>query len=165
MIREVTEQLPRVRSLMGDLGEDPVNGKVVSAMYLSLGEAARRQIIDSIPHTILWALKASVLIQMCTDCFLKKRNKTLDNHQSFSRMQEPGETLYEFRHALNSLAPKCDFRETTTTLALDMSILHMNKKKVQENFCTKPREPEQALDYATAFKEGVKRQKSCRGEN
>ena len=41
-----------------------------------------------------------------------------------------------------------------------MFILHMNNKKVQEKLCTEPREPEQALEFAIAFEEGVKRQKS-----
>ena len=34
----------------------------------------------------------------------------------------------------------------------------MNNKKVQEKFCTEPKEPEQALEFAIAFVEGVKRQ-------
>ena len=42
-----------------------------------------------------------------------------------------------------------------------MFILHMNNKKVQEKLCTEPREPDQALEFAIAFEEGVKRQKSC----
>ena len=40
-----------------------------------------------------------------------------------------------------------------------MFILHMNNKKVQEKLCTEPKEPEQALEFAIAFEEGVKRQK------
>ena len=40
-----------------------------------------------------------------------------------------------------------------------MFILHMSKKKVQEKLCTEPKEPDQALDFAIAFEEGVKRQK------
>ena len=41
-----------------------------------------------------------------------------------------------------------------------MFILQMNKKKVQEKLCTEPKEPDQALDFAIAFEEGVKRQKA-----
>ena len=36
----------------------------------------------------------------------------------------------------------------------------MNNKKVQEKLCTEPREPDQALEFAITFEEGVKRQKS-----
>ena len=43
MAREVTQQQTRVRSLMGDLYEDPANKKVISAIYISLDEAARKQ--------------------------------------------------------------------------------------------------------------------------
>ena len=38
--------------------------------------------------------------------------------------------------------------------------LHMTNKKVQEKLCTEPKEPEQALEFAIAFEEGIKRQKS-----
>ena len=41
-----------------------------------------------------------------------------------------------------------------------MFILHMTNKKVQEKLCTEPKEPEQALEFAIAFEEGIKRQKS-----
>ena len=51
MTREVTDQLPRKRSLIGDLYEDPANKKVVSAMHLSFGEAARKQIRDKFSKT------------------------------------------------------------------------------------------------------------------
>ena len=36
----------------------------------------------------------------------------------------------------------------------------MNNKKVQEKLCTEPKEPDQALNFAIAFEEGVKRQKA-----
>ena len=132
----------------------------MSVLYLSLGEAARKLFKDKYPHTTLWNLKVRELIQLATDCFQIKRNRTLDRHTFFSRMQQPGETLQQFWHTLNGLAAPCDFGEITKTLVLDMFILHMNNKKVQEKLCTEPREPDQALEFAIAFKEGVKRQKS-----
>ena len=61
---------------------------------------------------------------------------------------------------LNGLAALCDFREITSTLVLDMFILHMNNKKVQEKLCTEPKEPDQTLEFAIAFEEGVKPQKA-----
>ena len=57
---------------------------------------------------------------------------------------------------LNGLAAQCDKGEITTTLVLDMFILHMNNKQVQEKLCTEPNEPEQALE----FEKGVNRQKT-----
>ena len=60
----------------------------------------------------------------------------------FSRLQQPGETLSQFWHALNSFAAICDFGEITTTLVRDMFILHMSNKKVQEKLCMEPKEPD-----------------------
>ena len=160
LTRETTQQSPRVRTLLGDLDEDPANKKVISILYLSLGDAARKQFVDKHPHVALWNLKALELINLCIECFRKKRNRTLDRHRFFSRLQQPGETLFQFWHALNGLAALCDFGEITATLVLDMFILHMNNKKVQEKLCTEPKEPEQALEFAIAFEEGVKRQKA-----
>ena len=160
LTREATEQNPRARALLGDMDEDPANKKVVSVMYLSLGEAARKLFKDKYPHSTLWNLKVRELMQLAADCFQVKRNRTLDRHRFFSRAQQPGESLQQFWHTLNGLAALCDFGEITNTLVLDMFILHMNNKKVQEKLCTEPREPEQALDFAIAFEEGVKRQRS-----
>ena len=82
----------------------------------------------------------------------------MDHHRFFSRLQQPGETLSQFWHALNRLAAICDVGEITTTLVLDMFILLMSNKKVQEKLCTEPKEPDQAMDSAIAYEEGVKRQ-------
>ena len=92
--------------------------------------------------------------------FPDKKNRTLDRRKFFSRMQQPGETLQQFWHTLHGLAALCDFGEITKTLVLDMFILHMNNKKVQEKLHTEHREPDQALEFAIAFEEGVKRRKS-----
>ena len=160
LTRETTQQNPRVRTLLGDLDEDPANKKAISILYLSLGDAARKQFMDKHPHKALWDLKALELINLCIDCFRKKRNRTLDRHRFFSRLQQPGETLFQFWHALNGLAALWDLGKITSTLVLGMFILHMNNKKVQEKLCTEPKEPDQALEFAIAFEEGVKRQKA-----
>ena len=92
---------------------------------------------------------------------LPEKEKPLkQKHRFFSRYQQPGESLYQYWHALNGLAAQCDLGEITTTLVLDMFILHMNNKKVQEKLCTDHKEPEQGLEFAIAFEEGVKRQKA-----
>ena len=43
LTREAAQQNPGVRSLIQDLDEDPANERVISVMYLSLREAARKQ--------------------------------------------------------------------------------------------------------------------------
>ena len=125
--RATTQQTPVVRTLLGDLDEDPANKKVIGILYLSLVDVARKQIMDKYPHTALRDLKAQELINYCIENFRKKRNRTLDRHRFFSRLQQPGETLFQFWHALNWLAAMCDFGEITSTLVLDMYILHMKK--------------------------------------
>ena len=100
------------------------------------------------------------LLQLATDCFPVKRNRTLDRHKFFSTMQQPGESLQQFWRTLNGLAALCDFGEITNIIVLYMFILHMRHKKVQEKLCTEPCEPEQALHFAIAYEEVVKRQNS-----
>ena len=97
--------------------------------------------------------------------FLEEKNRTLGLHHFFSRMQQPRETLYMFWHALDGLAAPCDFGEMTTILVLDMFILLMTNKKIQEKLCAEPKEPEQALEFAIAFQEGTKMQKSYGTQN
>ena len=157
---EVKEQTPRVRALLGDMDGDPADKKVVSVMYLSLGEAARKLFKDKYPHTTLWNLKAREIIQLATESYHVKRNRTRDRHRFFSRIQQQGESLQQFWHALNGLAALCCFGESTNTLVLEMFILHMRNKKVQAKLCTESKDLEQALEFAIAFEEGVKRQKS-----
>ena len=45
---------------MGDPDEDPANKKVMSIMYLSLGEAARTQFMDECPNTALGVKGAAI---------------------------------------------------------------------------------------------------------
>ena len=59
--------------------------------------------MDKYPPTALWDLKAQKLINFCIQCFRKKRNRTLDRHRLFSRLQKPGETLFQFWYALNGV--------------------------------------------------------------
>ena len=46
LTRNADQQNPRVRALLGDLEEDPPNKKVISVIYLALGDAARKQFMD-----------------------------------------------------------------------------------------------------------------------
>ena len=69
LTRQTTQQTPRVRTLLGDLDEDPANKKAISILYLSLGDAARKQFMDKYPHKALWNLKARELINLWIECF------------------------------------------------------------------------------------------------
>ena len=54
LTRGANQLSPRVRALLGDLDENPANKKVISILYLSLGEHARKKFMDKYPHTALW---------------------------------------------------------------------------------------------------------------
>ena len=69
-------------------------------------------------------------------------------------MQQREETPHQFWQGLNGLAAVCDFGCITTTIVLEMFNLHMNNEKMQKNICTGSKEPEQALEIATAIEEG-----------
>ena len=92
LTREANQQNPRVRTLIGDPDEDPAIKKVISVMYLSLGEAARKQFKDKYAHTALWELKAQELITLCNDCFRKKGIEPLiaiDFFRDYSNLARP----------------------------------------------------------------------------
>ena len=111
---------------------------------------------DKFPHTNIF-----VILERCAECFEVKRNRILDRHAFFSRKQQPAESSHQFWNYLNGLAPKCDFGEQTQSLVYDMFVLNMSNKQVQERLCTEPKEdPTAALQFAIAFEEGIRRQKT-----
>ena len=112
--------------------------------------------------------KINILIQLsiprqnCNDCFQMRRNRTLDRHMFLSRKQKPSELLHQFWNVLNGLAAKCDFGNQTEGLVYDIFILNMSNKQVQEKLCTESKDyPLVALQFAIAFENGLKRQKTC----
>ena len=71
------------------------------------------------------------------------------------------ETLHQFWNVLIGLAAKCDFGNQTEGLVYDIFVLNMGNKKVQENLCTEPKNnPAEALQFAIAFEDGLKRQRT-----
>ena len=65
----MTQQTTRASAVLGDMDEDPANKKVVSVMYLSLGEAAQKSFKDNYPNTTQWDLKAAELLSLANECF------------------------------------------------------------------------------------------------
>ena len=65
----MTQQTTRASAVLGDMDEDPANKKVVSVMYLSLGEAAQKSFKDNYPNTTQWFLKAAELLSLANECF------------------------------------------------------------------------------------------------
>ena len=116
---------------------------------------------DKHPDLSVWTLGVRDMIERCRNCFHVARNRTLDRHKFLSRKQQSNESLQQFWHALNRLASRCELGEKTQTLVHDVFILNMNNKKVQEKLCVEPfNDPQDALQYAISYEEGVKRQRT-----
>ena len=78
-----------------------------------------------------------------------------------TNFNQENNNLMQFWHSLNGLASRCELREITQTLVHDVFILNMNNKKVQEKLSVEPNDnPQDAIQYAISYEEGIKRQKS-----
>ena len=65
--------------------------------------------------------------------------------------------MHQFWNVLNGLAAKCDFGNQTDGIF----VLNMANKQVLEKLCTEPKEnPAEALQFAIAFEDGLKRQRT-----
>ena len=135
LTKSADETNPRVKAMLGDMPEEAANQKVVSMMFLSLGESGRKMFRDKYPETSIWTLQAMDTLNICHSCFRIERNRTLDRHNFLSRKQLPTKSLQQFWHALNGLEARCELGDITQTLAHDIVILNMNIKKVHETSC------------------------------
>ena len=159
--RTPEQRNPRIRAQMRDLPGLSADRKVISLMFLSLGEAASKLLRDKFLDIVVWNLTVTQMKHHCTGCFTVERNRTLDRYKFLSRKQLPGESMQHYWHALNGLAAKCESAQITTTLVHDVFILNMNTKEIQNTLCIEPKEnPDDALQYAISYEEGVKSQKS-----
>ena len=77
---------------------------------------------------------------------------TLDRLTFLSRKQKSNESLQQFWNALTGLASKRALEGQTESLILDVFILNMNNKKMQERLCTEPKEPEEALRFRSSVR-------------
>ena len=144
---------PRVKA------EEAAEKKVVTWLFLFVGEPATKMFKDKHPDLSVWTLEVRDMIEKCRNCFHVARNRTLDRHKFLSGKQQSNESLQQ--KALNGLKSRCELGEMTQTLLHDVFILNMNNKKVQEKLCVEPfNDPQDALQYAMSYEEVVKRQKT-----
>ena len=137
--------------------EEAAEKKLVTWLFLSVGEPARKMFEDKYPEVSVWTLRAQEMIDRCANCFHVTRNRTLQRHKFLSRKHQPDD---QFWHSLNGLASSCELGEITQTLVHDVFILNMNNKKVQEKLCVESYEnPQDVLQYAISCEKGIKRQK------
>ena len=159
--RTADEQNPRVPALMGNLEGNAAARKIVSLLYISLGKNGRKMIMDKFPQINILLIQLPQFLQHCNECFQTRRNRTMDRHTFLSRKQKPNESLHQSWNALNGLAAKCNFGNQTEGLVYDIFVLNMSNKLVQEKLCTEPKDtPAEALQFAIAFEDGLKRQKT-----
>ena len=161
LIHEVTQDNPRAPAMMGNLEVQPAKRKVTSLLYISIGKTERQMLMDKIPHLNILLIQLNILQQHCPECFQTRRNRTLDRHTFLSRKQKPTESLHQFWKILNGLAAKCDFGSQTEGLVSDIFVLNMANKQIREKLCTEPKDnPNEALQFAIAFEDELRRQKT-----
>ena len=115
LTRTVDAEHPRVKALIGDMPEEAAEKKLVTWLFFSVGEPARKMFKDKYPEVSVWTLRAQEMIDRCVNCFHVARNRTLDRHRFLSRKQQPEESLQQFWHSLNGLASRCELGEITQT--------------------------------------------------
>ena len=72
---------PRVKALIRDMPKEAAEKKLVTWLFLSVGELARKMIKDKYPEVSVWTLRAQQMIERCVNCFHVARNSTLDRHK------------------------------------------------------------------------------------
>ena len=160
LTRDTTSN-PRKKELMGGVEEQIAEKKEVSFLYIALGEAARKMLLDRKPDMDIKATKLKDLLKECQDAFQKKRNRLTDRHKFLNRKQKEDESLEQFWHVLNGLAANCDFGTQTTGLVYDIFVSNMKNTAVQERLFTEPKDnPEEALKFAVAFEQGAQQKKT-----
>ena len=146
---------------MGGVEEPIAQRKAVSFLYIALGEAARKTLLDRKPDMDIKAINLKDLLKECNDAFQKKRNRLMDRHKFLNRKQREDESLEQFWHALNGLAANCDFGTQTTGLVYDIFVSNMKNTLVQERLFTEPKDnPDEALKFAVAFEQGAQQKKT-----
>ena len=115
--------------------------------------------MDKFPQINILLIQVPQVLQHCNECFQTRRNRTMDRHTFLSGKQKPNESFHQFWNALNGLAARCNFGNQTESLVHDIFVLNMSIKLVQEKLCAEPKDtPAEALQFAIAFDDGLKRQ-------
>ena len=114
------------------MSEQAAERKVVSILFLSLGSAGRKNLIDRHPYLVISTATLAERREKCDRTFRKQRNRTLKRFKFFYRKQQNIETLRQFWKALTELADRCDFENQTESLIMDAVIQNMHNKTMQE---------------------------------
>ena len=153
LLRDADQQNPKVAALMGNL-KIPAERKFIVHIYR---KNWKKMLMDKFPNINILLIDLRDPVQNCRKCFQPHRNRTLDRHIFLPRKHKPKETLQQYWNVLNGLFARCEFGNQTEVLVYDIFVMNMNNMQVQEKICT---EPKVALQFAIAFEDGLKRQKS-----
>ena len=121
------------------MNEQAAERKVVSILFLSLGSAGRKNLIDRHPYLVISTATLAERREKCDRTLRKQRNRTLKRYKFFYRKQQNIETFRQFWKALTELADRCDFENQTESLIMDAVIQNMHNKTMQERLCTEPK--------------------------
>ena len=159
--RTPTEEELRVPAMMENLTLQGATLKAVSFLYIRIGKTGRKVLMDEHPHIETFVIELADLMENCRPCFETRKNRTLDRHTFLSRKQKSCVSLHQFWNIFNGLAGECDFGHQTQNLVYDIFILNMSNKQVEEKLCTEPKDNTlDALQFAIAYEDGVKRQRT-----
>ena len=154
-----SEGRERVPAFMGRSAEDAASKKVITILFFSIGQAARKILLDNFRAIQIATKTLPELSERCGQAFEVKRKRSLERFRFFSCKQEQNESLQQLWNAHNGLAANCEFEWQIISLVYDIFNSNMHNKAVQERLCTEPKSnPNEALQFAVAFEEGVKRQ-------
>ena len=84
------------KSLLGDMEEGAATKKTISILYLSLGKAARKNLLKKYPTKNIATISLTDLLKNCKDFFEKPKKETLDRFKFLSRKQREGQTVRQF---------------------------------------------------------------------
>ena len=109
---EITRDIPpsggidRRKEMMGNMEREGAQKKAISLLFLSIGGAGRKTLMDKYPKmdTEMKGMDLKDVLARCEETFQKKRNRCMDRTKFFQRKQKPNETLVQFWNSLNGLA-------------------------------------------------------------
>ena len=84
LLRTPTEVEPRQPAFINNLNEQAAERKVVSILFLSLGSAERKNLINKYPYMVVSATILNEMKDHCEETFRKSRNRTFEIYQFFA---------------------------------------------------------------------------------
>ena len=79
---------PRNEKLMGNMDRASASKKAISLLFLSIGAAGRKTLMDKYPDGDLRDEELQEVLKRCKDTFQKPRNRCMDRTRFFQRKQQ-----------------------------------------------------------------------------